>query len=55
MSTLLLVYNLPYAAAFTSLALNIILINNITSITLPYLSAKLAMKRAAKKPEMVKD
>jgi len=49
MSTLPLVYNLPYAAAFTSLALNIILINNITSITLPYVSAKLAMKRAAKK------
>ncbi|MEM2112379.1 MAG: hypothetical protein QXX08_10980 [Candidatus Bathyarchaeia archaeon] len=48
MSILLIVYNLEYAKInIVSLALNVILINNLTSITLPYLSAKLAMKRSA--------
>jgi len=46
MSTLPLVHNLPGAAALTSLALNIILLNNITSILLPFVAAKFMMKKA---------
>lgn len=49
MSTLPIVYNLPNAVIFTSIALNIILINNITSITLPYIATKLATKKHARK------
>jgi cell volume regulation protein A len=48
MSTLPIVYNLSYATTFTSLALNVILINNITSIVLPYLSTRLKTKRNKK-------
>lgn len=44
MSMLPLVYNLPDAAFLTSLALNIVLINNITSIVFPFLAARFAMK-----------
>jgi len=49
MSTLPLVYNLPYAATFTSLALNLILLNNITSVALPFIAAKLTKKRRLEK------
>jgi len=49
MSTLPIVYNLPDAVIFTSIALNIILINNITSITLPYIATKLATKKRTRK------
>lgn len=45
MSTLPLVYNLPFAQTFTNIALNVILINNITSITLPSVGAWLAKRR----------
>jgi cell volume regulation protein A len=41
MSTLPLIYNLPQATIFTSIALNVILINNIISITLPFMARKL--------------
>ncbi len=47
MSTLPLIYNLPQAAVFTSIALNVILINNITSIALPFIATKLARTRTA--------
>lgn len=48
MSMLPIVYNLEYATInIVSLALSVILINNLTSTALPYFSAKLAMKRRA--------
>jgi cell volume regulation protein A len=50
MSTLPIAYNLPYAQTFTSIALNVILISNITSIVLPFLGAKFA-----KPPETKED
>jgi cell volume regulation protein A len=49
MSTLPIVYSLPYATVFTSVALNVILSNNITSIVLPFLATKLAKRRATRK------
>jgi len=49
MSTLPIVYNLPYATVFTSIALNVILSNNITSIVLPFLATKLAKRKATRK------
>ncbi|MBS7619818.1 cation:proton antiporter, partial [Candidatus Bathyarchaeota archaeon] len=48
MSTLPLVYNLPQAATLTSLALNIILLNNLSSIILPFISFKLIKNRSKK-------
>jgi cell volume regulation protein A len=50
MSTLPLAYNLPYAQTFTSIALSVILISNITSIALPFAGAKLT-----KRPETIED
>lgn len=44
MSTLPLVHNLTGATILTSLALNIILLNNITSILLPFLATKFTRK-----------
>lgn len=45
MSALPLVYALPHATLFTSIALNVILLNNITSIFLPFLVHKLTYNR----------
>jgi len=44
MSMLFLVYGLPNATLLTSLALNMILFNNITSIVLPFAAAKFTKK-----------
>lgn len=45
MSTLPLVYDLPQATTFASIAFNVILFNNITSIILPYLVTRLQKTR----------
>ncbi|MCW4007473.1 MAG: hypothetical protein NWF09_02100 [Candidatus Bathyarchaeota archaeon] len=45
MSTLPLVYGLPNATILTSLALNIILLNNITSTVLPFVAIKVVGKK----------
>ncbi len=50
MSTLPIAYNLPNATIFTSIALNVILFNNITSVALPFLIAKsLSLKKRRNK------
>ena len=46
MSALPLIYGLPQAAVFTSIALNVILSNNITSITIPFIARRVATPKS---------
>ncbi|MFB3889782.1 MAG: cation:proton antiporter [Candidatus Bathyarchaeia archaeon] len=46
MSTLPLVYNLPFPATLTSIALSVILFGNITSIVLPFIGARFSKRPA---------